>query len=116
MPIRPRSGTRFMHRQRNVWSSSSSDGFLKLVTSTPCGFKPDITCLIAPSLPAASIAWKMTSTLQESLAQSSSCIRVRSPTSEARIPSAISFRSRSGMAPSPAHPGSWSARRNFFPG
>ena len=31
-------------------------------TWQPCGLTPDITCLIAPSLPAASIAWKISST------------------------------------------------------
>ena len=37
-------------------------GALKLATWQPCGFTPENTCLIAPSFPAASIAWKMHST------------------------------------------------------
>ena len=37
---------------------------LKECTWQPCGLTPDITCLIAPSLPAASIAWKTASTDQ----------------------------------------------------
>ena len=37
------------------------DGFLNQTTWTPCGLTPDITCSIALSLPAASIAWKTTS-------------------------------------------------------
>ena len=73
MPIRPRSGAAFEMRQRKSWSSSSADGFLNETTWTPCGFTPDITCLIALSLPAASIAWKTTSSARLSLAQSSSC-------------------------------------------
>ena len=46
-------------RQRKSWSSSSADGCLNASTSQPCGFTPDMTCLIVPSLPAASMAWKM---------------------------------------------------------
>ena len=34
-------------------------GALKEETWQPCGFTPDITCLIVPSFPAASMAWKM---------------------------------------------------------
>ena len=49
-------------RHRKSWSSSSDVGALNENTWQPCGLIPDITCLIAPSLPAASIAWKMSST------------------------------------------------------
>ena len=34
-------------------------GCLKLVTWQPCGLTPDMTWRMAPSLPAASMAWKM---------------------------------------------------------
>ena len=43
-------------------------GALKEVTWQPCGFTPDMTCLIVPSFPAASIAWKMSSIDQRSCA------------------------------------------------
>jgi hypothetical protein len=56
MPMRPRSGKRFAQRQRKSWSNSSADGALNEETSQPCGFTPDITCLIALSFPAASMA------------------------------------------------------------
>jgi len=36
-------------------------GVLEAETWQPCGLTPDITCLIAPSLPAASMAWKISS-------------------------------------------------------
>ena len=36
-------------------------GCLKLETWQPSGFTPDSTCLMAPSLPAASMAWKISS-------------------------------------------------------
>ena len=62
MPMRPRSGRHFDVRHRKSWSSSSADGALKEKTWQPCGLTPDITCLIVPSLPAASIAWKISST------------------------------------------------------
>ena len=62
MPMRPRSGSDFEVRHRKSWSSSSLTGALKANTWQPCGLTPDITCLMAPSLPAASIAWKMSST------------------------------------------------------
>ena len=39
-----------------------ADGALKEKTWQPCGLMPDMTCLMAPSLPAASMAWKMSST------------------------------------------------------
>ena len=57
MPMRPRSGSARMQRHRKSWSSSSLDGALNEWTWQPCGLTPDITCLMAPSLPAASIAW-----------------------------------------------------------
>jgi hypothetical protein len=59
--MRPRSGSERAMRQRKSWSSSSAEGFLNETTWTPCGFTPDITCSIAESLPAASIAWRTTS-------------------------------------------------------
>ena len=62
MPIRPRSGRFFVVRHMKSWSSSSFDGALNENTWQPCGLMPDMTCLIAPSLPAASIAWKISST------------------------------------------------------
>ena len=68
MPMRPRSGRHFCVRHRKSWSSSSADGALKEYTWQPCGLTPDMTCLIVPSLPAASIAWKMSSTAQRSCA------------------------------------------------
>src|ERR1017187_8797226 len=39
--------------------NSAGLGCLKLNTWQPCGLTPDITCLITPSLPAASSAWKI---------------------------------------------------------
>ena len=68
MPMRPRSGSDFMQRHRKSWSSSSLEGALNECTCTPCGFTPDITCLMVPSLPAASIAWNTSSTPQRSWA------------------------------------------------
>ena len=58
MAMRPRAGVARMGRQRKWCSRSSSEGALKLSTSTPWGFTPDMTCLIVPSFPAASSAWK----------------------------------------------------------
>ena len=54
-------------RHRNVWSRSSLEGCLKETTCTPCGFTPDMTCLIVESLPAASIAWNTTSKAKETM-------------------------------------------------
>ncbi len=68
MPIRPRSGRFLEQRQRKSWSRSSGDGALNEKTWHPCGLTPDMTCLIAPSFPAASIAWKMRSNPQRSWA------------------------------------------------
>jgi len=55
----PRSGRSRVLRQRKSCSSSVALGCLKLKTWHPCGFTPDITWRIAPSFPAASIAWKI---------------------------------------------------------
>ena len=60
-------------RQRKSWSSSSGEGCWKLTTCTPCGLTPDMTCLIALSLPAASIAWNTARSAWVSDAHSSSC-------------------------------------------
>jgi hypothetical protein len=59
MPMRPRSGRSRVVRQRKSCSNSVALGCLKLKTWQPYGLTPDITCLMAPSFPAASIAWKM---------------------------------------------------------
>ena len=50
-----------MVRQRKSCSNSLGLGCLKLETWQPCGFTPDMTCRMAPSLPAASMPWKITS-------------------------------------------------------
>ena len=68
MPMRPRAGRRRLQRQRKSWSSSSGEGTLNEVTSHPCGLTPDMTCLMVPSLPAASIACRITSNAQRSCA------------------------------------------------
>ena len=52
------------------WSSSSADGALNENTWHPVGFTPDMTCLMVPSLPAASIAWNTSSTDHRSWAYS----------------------------------------------
>ena len=62
------------------------DGDLKETTWTPCGLTPVITCSIALSFPAASIACRTTSSAYVSLAQSSSCALERSSTPRARQP------------------------------
>ena len=62
MPILPRSGRRRDARHMKSWSSSSWLGALKECTSQPCGFTPYMTCSITLSLPAASMAWKISST------------------------------------------------------
>ena len=64
MPMRPRSGRLFRHRHMKSCFSSSCDGVLKLKTCVALGSSPRSTCLIALSLPAPSIAWKMKSTDQ----------------------------------------------------
>ena len=50
MPMRPRSGSAIMLRQRKSWSSSCVDGCLNEVTSQPCGLTPSNTLLIADVL------------------------------------------------------------------
>ncbi len=60
-------------RQRKSWSSSSDEGCLNETTWTPCGLTPVMTCSIALSFPAASIAWRTTRRAYVSLAQRSSC-------------------------------------------
>jgi len=54
-------GQRTWVRHRKSWSSSVGLGCLKLNTWQPCGLMPDMTWRMAPSLPAASMAWKITS-------------------------------------------------------
>jgi hypothetical protein len=54
MPIRPRSGSSSVVRHRKSCNSSVALGCLKLATRQPCGLTPDLTCRIAPSLPAGS--------------------------------------------------------------
>jgi hypothetical protein len=51
-----------MWRHGEVWSSPSSDGFLKPQTRQPSGLTPDMGCLMVPPLPAAPIAWSTTKT------------------------------------------------------
>jgi len=58
-PDPPASGSRVVVRQRKSCWSSSALGCLKLKTSQPSGLTPDMTCRIAPSLPAPSIPWKI---------------------------------------------------------
>jgi hypothetical protein len=48
-------------RQRKSCSSSAWLGCLKLETSQPAGLTPDMTWRIAPSLPAESMPWKISS-------------------------------------------------------
>jgi len=43
-------------RHRKSCSRSSAEGTLKEYTRQPCGFTPDMTCLIVLSFPAASMA------------------------------------------------------------
>ena len=84
MPMRPRSGSFRVAFHRKSWSSSSALGCLKLNTWQPWGFTPDITCLMALSLPAASIAWKISSSAYWSDAYSTFCWALRLTTSSAR--------------------------------
>ena len=51
-----------MWRHGEVWSSPSSDGFLKLQTRRPSGLTPDMACLMVSPLPASPIAWSTTKT------------------------------------------------------
>jgi hypothetical protein len=56
MPIRPRSGRSCVVRRRKSCSSSAALGCLKLKAWQPWGGgTPDITCPMAPSVPAVSI-------------------------------------------------------------
>src|SRR6266853_792537 len=73
MPILPRSGRARVARHRKSWFSSSVEGSLNALTLQPWGFKPDMTCLIVPSFPAASMAWRTTRIAQRSCAKSFSC-------------------------------------------
>ena len=68
MPMRPRSGRQRPVRHRKSWSRSCALGCLKEYTWQPCGFTPDITARIVPSLPAASMAWKTRSSEKRSSA------------------------------------------------
>ena len=61
-PDPPPFGSALLQRHRKSWLRSSADGCLKATTWHPCGLTPDITCLMVPSLPAASMAWSTTST------------------------------------------------------
>src|SRR5262245_22820178 len=110
MPMRPRSGSALAQRHRKSWSSSSAEGALNEYTWQPCGFTPDITCLMAPSLPAASMAWKMSSSAQRSCAYSRSC------SSASRATPADSHSLASSLDCSlPVSPGSKSLSRNLRP-
>src|ERR687890_2664881 len=62
MPMSPRAGSRRAYRHRKSWSSSSAEGALKLLTCTPWGLTPLMTCRMVPSLPPASRDWRQTST------------------------------------------------------
>jgi hypothetical protein len=59
MLIRPRSGRSRLVRHTKIVFQFGSAGCLKLNTWHPWGLTPDITCLMAPSFPAASIARKI---------------------------------------------------------
>ena len=93
MPMRPRSGSARDVRHRKLWSSSSAEGVLNETTWTPCGLTPDMTCLIVPSLPAASIACRTISSEYVSLAHSSSCASASSSMPRARTALASAFSS-----------------------
>ena len=62
MPMRPRSGRSRVVRHRKSCCSSVGAGMLEAEDLAALGLTPDITCLMTPSLPAASIAWKISST------------------------------------------------------
>jgi hypothetical protein len=68
MPMRPRSGSRDVVRHMKSWSSSSIDGALNENIWVACGSIPAMTCAMAPSFPAASMPWKITSTLHRFIA------------------------------------------------
>src|SRR5262249_22522023 len=115
MPILPRSGSRTMHRHRKLWSNSSLDGCLKLKIWQPWGFTPDITCLMIPSLPAASIACSTTKIEHWLAAYSTPCASASELTSSDNNFSAYSLRSDLETSLSPAQDGSWSFNLNFLP-
>ncbi len=73
MPILPRSGRACVARQRKSRFNSSVEGSLNALTLQPWGFKPDMTCLIVLSFPAASMACRTTRIAQRSCAKSFSC-------------------------------------------
>src|SRR5580700_9489006 len=102
MPIQPRPGRARWHRQRKSWSSSSAEGCLNDRTSTACGLTPLITCLIVPSLPAASMPCSTSSTPNVSWAASRSWYSASSSTLWASRPAAC------GRVTGPVYPGSWS--------
>src|SRR5947207_2019993 len=92
---------------------SSLEGDLNEYTWQPCGFTPDMTCLIAPSLPAASIAWKIRSTAHLSCAYSLSC---NSSNAVTPVASASFARGLSAsLVNSSVSSGSTSLRRKSFP-
>ena len=62
MPISPLPGVRLWIRHRKSWPSSSGVGTLNAETSQPCGLNASMTLRIVPSLPAASMPWRTTST------------------------------------------------------
>ncbi len=76
--------------------SSSSDGTPKLTTRQPRGLTADSTCLIVPSLPAASMAWKISSRPQVL------CANIRSWISASRTVAAASRASASVFPFTPA--------------
>ena len=57
------SGHLLVDAPQEVVANSSGVGCLKLATGVPCGLKAVITRRIVPSLPAASMPWRITSTL-----------------------------------------------------
>src|SRR5438876_1681778 len=108
--MRPRSGKERLVRHMKSWSSSSAEGALNANTCVPCGFTPDITCSMVLSLPAASMAWNMSSTAQRSWAKRRSCSsRSRATPWKSRVwPCSLD----SNL---PVSPGSWSFSRNPAP-
>src|SRR5437667_2563730 len=110
MPMRPRSGRQRVVRQRKSCARSSAEGALNENTWQPCGFTPDITCLIVLALPAASLAWKLSSSAHVPCAYNFSCSSRRRSTPLARRSAACCFDSRP-----PVSSGSTCFRRNFRP-
>ena len=80
-------------------------------TSQPCGLTRDMTCLIVPSFPAASIAWNTSSMDQESCAYRISCSSASHSEPRWRSWAASSL---SILSPS-VSPGSKSLRRKSLP-